>query len=194
MNHECESLFCEAAVTMCGITGTAFVFLQRQSHCVNDALVWPLCISRMCVCVLGRGVWGWGLGVSIRVSDRREHLSEKHTRRQLIHYSVNGGIIQAGGVSIHISRVCVCVCPLSYVCVYANPFFHDSCSSEMWARHQWINQWRNIRHLKTTTATWGPDEQKILKINDVCVLKVLLPAWCYCWSAKKDTKQRNKYQ
>lgn len=43
------------------------------------------------------------------MSDRREHLSEKHTSRQLIHYSINGGIIQAGCVCMHIVRVYVCV-------------------------------------------------------------------------------------
>lgn len=40
------------------------------------------------------------------MSDRGEHLLGKRTGRQFIHYSVNGGIIQAGGVCI---QVCVCV-------------------------------------------------------------------------------------
>lgn len=43
------------------------------------------------------------------MSDRGEHLSGKHTSRQLIHYSLNGGIIQTGDVCIH-TCICVCVC------------------------------------------------------------------------------------
>lgn len=46
------------------------------------------------------------------MSDRGEHLSGKHTTRQLIHYSLNGGIIQAGGVCIH---TCECPCVLMRV-------------------------------------------------------------------------------
>lgn len=50
------------------------------------------------------------------MSDRGEHLLGKRTGRQLIHYSVNGGIIQAGGVCI---QMCVCVCPwATHACVF----------------------------------------------------------------------------
>lgn len=146
-------------------------------------------IQDVCMCVGERCV---RVGVGGKHSSEwQKRASVRETHSQTTHTLFSKWRHNTGRRSEHTHFVCVCV---SYVCVYANPFFHDSCSSEMWARHQWINQWRNIRHIKTTTATWGPDEQKILKINDVCVLKVLLPAWCYCWSAKKDTKQRNKYQ
>lgn len=58
------------------------------------------------------------------MSDRKEHLSQKHTSRRLIHYSLNGGIIWTRGVCIHTARVCfVCVC---FMCG-----FHESCLSEI---------------------------------------------------------------
>lgn len=56
------------------------------------------------------------------MSDRGEHLLGKRTGRQLIHYSVNGGIIQAGGVCI---QMCVCVS------------MGDSCLCFLWLLVKW---------------------------------------------------------
>lgn len=61
------------------------------------------------------------------MSDRKEHLSQKHTSRRLIHYSLNGGVIQTRGVCIHTAACLFCV----RVCLCCMCGFHESCLSEI---------------------------------------------------------------
>lgn len=70
------------------MNGTAFV-LCESNHTLPLCDLWTGCVC-MCwvvVCEVG------GLAFECWMSDRREHLSQKHTSGQLIHYSLTRGII-----------------------------------------------------------------------------------------------------